>query len=76
MIYRQSKGMQHCRDIKKDALTYWYLFGGNVKDMKVCIKLALEEHVKLLQEEAAMKAPIEAKGDEALSVESGWDHPF
>ena len=75
MISFQAKGIQHCRDIKKDALTYWYLFGGNEKDMKTCIKLALEDHVKLLQEEASMISI--SKNNEAVpATDSGQEDPY
>ena len=50
-IIVQSKGLQHCRDIKREALNFWHLTGGKTKDLKECIKMALVDHVKLLQEE-------------------------
>jgi len=75
MIARQSKGLQHCKDIKKDALNYWYLFGGNIRDMKKCIEIALEDHVKLLQEEAEMMGRAKIKEEPPLAIESGEDTP-
>ena len=76
MICYQAKGLQHCRDIKKDALTYFYLFGGKEKSFAMCIKLALDDHVKSLQEEQAMKAPIENDTDKYLPIEGEWGTPF
>jgi hypothetical protein len=76
MIARQAKGLQHCRDIKQDALTYWYLYGGSIRDMKICIGLALEDHVKLLQEEVEMMRCAKVKEELAPSVESGESTPY
>ena len=68
----QSKGLQHCKDIKKDALSYWYLFGGTARSLEECIKLALEDHVKMCQEEARLLSIIRT----APSDTSGESDPF
>ena len=62
--------MQHCRNIKKDATTYFYLFNGNVKDFNECIKLALADHVKLLREESEMLRNIKQREEALASVNS------
>lgn len=51
MFVKQSKGLQHCRDIKRDALNFYYLTGGITRDLKLCIKMALDDHVRLLKED-------------------------
>lgn len=51
MFIKQSKGLQHCRDIKRHATNFYYLTGGDLNDIKECIKLALADHVRLLKEE-------------------------
>jgi hypothetical protein len=71
-IVFQARGIQHCRNIKKDALTYWYLFGGSAKTLNECIKMALEDHVKLCQEEAALMS----RESEAPTPVSGEPDPF
>ena len=57
-LVHQSKGLQHCKDIKKDALTFYYLFGGPVREFKKCLKIALEDHVRMVQEEAVIMGKI------------------
>ena len=71
-IVLQSKGLQHCKDIKKDALSHWYLFGGTAKTIEECIKIALEDHVKMCQEEAI----IMGKENPPLAAVGGEDNPF
>lgn len=51
-IVIQSKGKQHCRDIKREACNFFYLTGGRSKSFIECIKMALEDHVTMLREEA------------------------
>lgn len=69
---KQAKGLQHCRDIKRDAMNFYWLTGGNTQDMRVCIKMALDDHVKMLQQDVAameklrkeMEAPTPVRGED------------
>jgi hypothetical protein len=72
-IVFQSKGLQHCRDIKRDAMTFWYLYGGAVKDFNECIKIALKDHRDLLREEATITGRVIGADP---PTESGEGDPF
>ncbi len=55
MIVPQAKGKQHCKNIQKDAKELWdngyHLAGYSWID---CIKLALEDHRRLVEEQMAL----------------------
>jgi len=73
LFIQQAKGMEHCREIKRDAMNFYYLTGGNTKDFKVCIKMALADHVRLLQEETRIMKRLRK---EDAPVPAGGEDPF
>lgn len=73
MFIKQSKGLQHCIDIKRDAMNFYYLTGGNTKDFKECIRMALADHVRLLKEETQLFESLKRK--EAPQPVRGYE-PF
>lgn len=73
VFIRQAKGLQHCRDIKRDAMNFYYLTGGKCNNIKECIKMALDDHVRLLREETKI---MERLRSEEAPTPVGGDDPF
>ena len=54
-------------------MNFYYLTGGNLEDIGECIKMAMDDHVRMLQEESKMMVKSKTEQD-PVPIEG--DDPF